>query len=77
MSDSGLDYVGVKPCGCLGIWVSSNMPRKDKAKEIAKIVAGGLDLRRMATADVKQMPFRCNLCRPQGTLEYTEARPCP
>lgn len=43
MRESGeLDYVGVKPCGCWVSWCSSDMPAKDRAKEIAAWVRAGV-----------------------------------
>jgi hypothetical protein len=59
-----LDYVGVAPCGCVKVWMSATLPAKELAKEAAKAIRAGLDLRRMTTADARKALMGCAVCRP-------------
>lgn len=69
-----LDYVGVRPCGCLVIWacgrVTDQRGRDELAKDVAKIIKRGMELKRVTTAEAKAMTMGCQLCKPvkQGEL---------
>jgi len=69
---SELDYVCLKPCGCMGMWMSGELNKKDLAKDLSKAVKEGLDIQRVTTEQAKKLPFRCSKCRPAEQMEFTE-----
>lgn len=54
MKQSGqLDYIGRKPCGCVMCWMSSDLPAKEIAKEVARLLRCGWSIERMTTEQAK------------------------
>lgn len=60
-----LDYVGVCRHGRLiAVMVGDAKDRRALAKHVADVVRRGLDLVRLATEDVRKMPWGCDECFP-------------
>ena len=53
-------YIGVKPCGCLGMAVVDDPEhKKDMAREVAKSLRRGEKVSRVSAQQVRDMPWVC------------------
>ena len=59
-----MDYVArCGRCGGLSFWISSSLPAKEIAKEVAAVIRGGRQVERMDTDDTRQARWCEGECR--------------
>lgn len=56
---SDLDYIGVKRCGCIRTWCSSDNPPRHLARTIARWIREGLSVERCSTDEARQRIKKC------------------
>ena len=53
-------FVGLKKCGCLAMAVVDSPEHKQEtAREVSKAIRDGLDVQRLSTQTVREMPWKC------------------
>jgi hypothetical protein len=60
-----LDYVAQKDCGCVVAWCSSNIPRRDLAKETGDWLRRGFSVVRMTTEESRKTLKECKCGVPE------------
>lgn len=76
LSDT-VDYVAVKPCGCVVAWVSGSTSADYIASTVARWIKGGYSVERKTTREAREVLRRCRCgvdpvpCAGQGAIDYT------
>lgn len=46
-----LDYVGLKPCGCLSVWTAGDQPEDVLEQDVGRMMLRGLGVQRVTADD--------------------------
>lgn len=72
MSD-GLDYIGVKACGCVVAWASCENRSGDLAKTVGAWIRDGLSVERCTTEEARRRVHRCKCVPEQIAIPEAQA----